>query len=261
MSRASRSVVLAFAMLGATCLASLSSVAPSHAAQPNDPAARAELLSTQASEAFDEGRFHDAIKLYLDAFDISKSPETLYNVGFIYEKKLTEPELAIDYYQRVVSAEGVEAALKAKALKRMTALKDARPKKEPDPKKKDPETPSTGPGAGPYILFAAGGASLATGLTFAILATVTHGDFAKADSADDKRSLQQKGKTQALVADLTLSVGGAAVVGGLIWLLVAGGGDEPAKTVGFPVGGPGGVTLDAQMLPEGGAMFVLGGHL
>ncbi len=229
------------------------------AAQP-DPTGRAERLSAEAADAFGVGRFHDAIKLYLDAYDISKSPETLYNVAFIYEKKLAEPELAIDYYQRVVRAEGVDAALAAKAQKRMTALKDARKKDDPPPKKTDPP-PDAGPGAGPYVLVGTGGAVLAAGFTFAIMATVTHADFDKAETADAKRALQSRGQTQALVADLAMGVGAAAILGGVIWLLAAS--DAPASpTPGVtPTPGGTGLRFDAHLLESGGAVFTLGGHL
>lgn len=231
------------------------------AAQP-DPTGRAERLSSEANDAFAAGRFHDAIKLYLDAFDISKSPETLYNVAFIYERKLSEPELAIDYYQRVVTADGVDPALAAKAQKRMAALKDARPKEDPPPpKKKDPE-PASGPGAGPYVLLGTGGAVLATGFTFAIMATVTHADFDKAETADDKRALQTRGQTQALVADIAMGVGAATILGGVIWLLAAAA-DAPASTTPGVTPAPGGTGLrfDAHLLESGGAVFTFGGHL
>jgi tetratricopeptide (TPR) repeat protein len=256
-SRAIRSLfVLLVSATGAFALPSSADAAPP------DPTGRAERLSAEAADAFAAGRHQDAIRLYLDAFDISKSPETLYNVGFIYERKLAEPELAIDYYQRVVTADGVDPTLAAKAQKRMATLKDARKKNDPPPPKKQDPLPDTGPGAGPYVLVGTGGAVLATGFTFAIMATVTHADFDKAETAEDKRALQSRGQTQALVADLAMGVGAAAILGGVIWLLAASNDAPASPTPGVtPTPGGTGLRFDAHLLESGGAVFTLGGHL
>ena len=246
-------------------LVALGGVGARHAAAaegpPSDPTARAEWYSARAEEAFQAGKFEDAIKLYVAAYESAPSASILYNVAFIYDRRLKEPELALDYYQRVAKAADADRTLVDKAQGRITALKaqldkpdkpdrppdkpppDKPPPDKPPPDKPPPEESGHFP-VGPVITMSAGGLVLATGLAFGLMAEGTEADFHAAESSADKRSLQATGRDQALFADVCMAVGGAAIVGGLVWLLVDSGSTETegrVDTVGIaPFAGPGG---------------------
>jgi len=243
-------------------------------APPKDPTARAEWYSQRAEVAFEAGKFADAIKLYLDAYEAAPSASILYNVAFIYDRKLKDPELAIDYYERVARAQDADKALSDKARARAAALRAelAKPPDKPPPDKpppdkpppdKPPDIPPDDPGQGgafpigPVVTIAAGGAVFVTGVAFAFLASGTHDDFEAATRSADKRALQSTGRTQALVADIGMAVGGAALVGGVLWLLFDRP-DEATSSSVVPLGESGAVRLAPAVAP-GQLGLTLGG--
>lgn len=267
---------LAVVALSAAPLAPILLAPASRAAEapPRDPTARAEWLSNQAETAFAEKRFADAIRLYLDAWEAAPAASILYNVAFIYDKRLSDPELAIDYYERAARSPDADQALIDKARQRVETLrtelgrkapkdppKDP-PKKDPpkDPPKKDPpkDPPDDPvdldprPGLGPILVTVGGGALLAGGLVVGIFANKTHGDFAGAETPAEKRELQSRGKSQALIADVLMGAGGLTLGAGLVWMLL-----EPLPAADARVEQ---VRLEPMFLP-GGAGLSLGGRL
>ncbi len=208
--------------------------------------------------AFSEKRFADAIRLYLDAWEAAPAASILYNVAFIYDKRLSDPELAIDYYERAAASPDADEDLKSKAGARVAALRAELANKRIDkPKGPDPiEPPPESSSVAPWIITATGGALLAGGIAMAFVASGTESDFQDADSAAEKRSLQSDGRTQALVADLLMGVGAVGVVTGVIWLIAEGGSSTDSR-VG-PVEGT--LRFEPRFIP-GGAAFVLGGTL
>lgn len=262
-TRAALSIAAALVALG---LAS-APVAQAADEPPADPTARAEWLSTQAETAFSEKRFADAIRLYLDAWEASPAASILYNVAFIYDKRLDDPELAIDYYDRAARSPDADPDLKTKARTRIAALQaqlagNKPPPDKPPPDKGPPPKPPPGPhregSAGPWILLGTGGAVLVGGVVMGLVASSTQGDFDDAESAADKRSLQDQGRTEALIADLLMGTGIAAIGVGVVWAILDAGSDPGEASVN-PVG-HGGLELSPRIIP-GGAALVLGGTL
>jgi tetratricopeptide (TPR) repeat protein len=111
-----------FALALAACVASWS--AP-RAALADPPAATktAEELANQAYEEHAAGRYAEAIATYLKAYAISNAGVVLFNIATIYDRKLHERELAIEYYRRYLRAPDAEPAQVQKANERLTALK------------------------------------------------------------------------------------------------------------------------------------------
>lgn len=229
-------------------------------APPTDPTARAEWLSGQAETAFAEKRFADAIRLYLDAWEAAPAASILYNVAFIYDKRLNDPELAIDYYERAAASSDADAELKAKATARVAQLRGelAKPPDKP-PEKPPTKPPATGGSTvAPWIVTASGGALLIGGVIMGVVAKGTESDFSVATSAAEKRELQDSGKSQALVADLLMGTGIIALGTGIVWLIIESGSSsggasvEPVPETGF--------RFEPRVIP-GGAALVFGGHL
>jgi hypothetical protein len=274
--RFTRSIVAALLVLAMSGLGRLS---PTHAADglPRDPVARAEVLSAQAEKAFSDSRFEDAIRLYLDAWEAMPSAAILYNVGFIYERRLNEPELALDYYRKVASSSDVEPATLTKAKARIAALESglAKPREPVVPPKEPvigrvteepvdvepPESPEVPDfieetSVIPWIVTGVGGAILLGGIATGFLAMGTHSDFEAATAAANKDSLQSSGQTQALVADLLMGTGLAVAAGGFIWALL----DDGVSSTRSEVEPLSGLELRPWLSPVG-AGIVFGGSL
>lgn len=206
-------------------------------APPKEPTARAEWLSARAETAFSEGRFADAIKLYLDAWEAVPSAAILYNVAFIYDRRLEDPELAIQYYDRAASAADADPGLVEKARARVAVIRAERNKKPP-PKDPPPEEPppleGQGPRWGPILVMGGGGAMFVAGVAMGFVASSTEDDFKAATTASAKRSLQDSGRTEALVADVLMIGGVLTAAGGVVWYLLDR--DEPALSVEVTTG-------------------------
>ncbi len=252
------------------CALALVVSAPAHAGEspPKEPTARAEWLSSRAETAFSEGRFNDAIRLYLDAWEAVPSANILYNVAFIYDRRLSDPELASQYYDRAARSADADAALVEKARARIAAIKAesaVKPPKDPPPRDPPPRDPPPGdpdpdPGPssplklGPIIVMGAGGALLLGGVAMGFVASSTEDDFKAATTADAKRDFQSAGKTQALVADLLMVTGVLTAAGGFVWYLLddGGAGESSVDAVGL--------RFEPLFIP-GGAGLSLGGSL
>ena len=124
-------------------------VAPSaergaRAAEPSSSPKTAEDLANEAYAQHTEGRFAEAIATYLKVYELSKAGAVLFNVAAIYDRKLHERALAMDYYRRYIGAPDAEPELVGKATVRLTALKS-----EADAESKSaamlPTTPSPAP--------------------------------------------------------------------------------------------------------------------
>ncbi|MFT7579176.1 MAG: tetratricopeptide (TPR) repeat protein [Myxococcota bacterium] len=259
---------------------------PAYAARTPDPTAVASTLGDKAREAYARGAFEEAIALYLDAYETSPSAGFLYNIAFIYKKKLGAPELAAQYYERVAKAPDADTELRAKATAKAAELqaelatrlpKDpVRPKdptlREPDPKVPDgrrphvevkpprvldppkpsvPTEPESSGTAIPWILMGTGAALLGTGIGFGIIATGTEDDFQAATDPARKRDLQSRGQGEAILGDVLMIAGIAGLGTGIVILLAEG--DSKKKTSS-------GVHV-APMIVEGGGMVTIGGHL
>ncbi|HEX2674227.1 MAG TPA: hypothetical protein VHM25_25295, partial [Polyangiaceae bacterium] len=83
--------VLLCAALGATTL-------PAHAEGPAPAPASAEDLASQAYTAYTEGKFSDAIALYMKSYNSYGTSAALLNVATIYDRNLHEREAAAEYY-------------------------------------------------------------------------------------------------------------------------------------------------------------------
>jgi len=191
--------------------------------------ASAESLAADARAHYEAGRFEQAVSTYLRAWRLEPAAGLLYNVAVIYDRKLDEPELALDFYRRYIKAEDADPAAVERAMARIRALKAA--PKEPTPVSA-PTVPTVesalpAPSAPPdegrrtagWVLMGSGGAALVTGGVLAMLASNTHEDFEAAKTVDEKRSTRETGESYALAADVSFGLA-AVLVGVGAWLLV-----------------------------------------
>jgi tetratricopeptide (TPR) repeat protein len=100
------------------------SLAPpgAHAAEPNSTQA-AEDLGDHAYAAYEAGRYAEAIALYVEAYDLSRSAAMLYNIATIYDRRLHERTIATEYFRRYLQSPDAKPEFVQKAAERLAELK------------------------------------------------------------------------------------------------------------------------------------------
>jgi len=222
-------------------------------------------LASRGLEYFQQGKFREAVSAYQEAYRYEPVGALLYNIAFIYDKKLEDYDLAIDYYRRFVNAPDADPDTRLAAYERLQVLyeqKIEKGKATPPPA----ATPVTPPPPPPddkgqriagWVTLGTGVVLMGVGGTFGLIALGTQSDYEDAaNDAKKRKDLRDQGKQEALIADVAIGVGAAAAVTGAILLLTAEGPPEeaPAKTEAAPAGGVG-----FMPTPEGGFGFSLSG--
>lgn len=224
------------------------------------PSASGDELEAQAIEAYEGGDFAGAAKLFEAAYDANGDPNLLYNIGRVHEEA-GKLELAIEYYDRFIHAEGVGLDSRMVASERLSRLRkvlgvEAPPEEPeepeateepPEPKPKPPtQTDDTDDEAEQRRdrgMLIGGTVLLATGGAMAIVGGVMGGLALRADDRlqtqllDDPVGTQEQGKRQALTADVLIPVGAAFAVSGLALLVVRGVRRRNDRNVSMTVGG------------------------
>lgn len=270
--------VTAAILLSVTVLAAI----PQAEARPpgTDIVKRVEALALEARRAFNDGKYGHAIQFYLKAYQLEPAGALLYNIAYVYDKKLGELQLAVSFYRRYITATDAEPDVVARATQRIGELKrliaagstgnpvnprptvlldtptrpaaaPARPVQpvEPRPTPSRPMEPQVMWG---WVTLGTGAAVLAGGIGVGFVAQGTHEDFKGTIEQAKKESLQSKGRAQALAADIMMGIGTTAIVTGIV--LVATGGRSSDKTSASQ--------LQFGLAPrEGGGLFLLGGSL
>jgi len=100
-----------------------------HAREQDEPEAakvtRAESKADEAFRAYQGDRFAEAVALYLEAYDAAPNADILYNVARIYDAKLLDRPLAINFYRRYISDPGAVADRIQIANERLLVLREA----------------------------------------------------------------------------------------------------------------------------------------
>ncbi len=240
-------------------------LAPAPAASqgpPGDTLSQVETLAAEARAAYSAGQFEAAIGYYMRAYRLEPAGALLYNIAYVYDKKLNEPELAVAYYRRYVQSSDAEPDVVERAIQRIRVLKrranvgvvDPDTKPNPNPRPDPRPGPSGGlsgqaiagwvtVGVGVVGVVGAGTLSLLAKDDFEAELAAQQPDLARADD------LRSTGRGQALVADILWGVGGVAVAAGLVVALTA----DESDTRG---------SVNVGIGPVGdGAMITIGGSL
>jgi len=185
------------------------------AQEPDDPIAA---LATRGMELVTAERYDEAIRVYLEAYALEPLGALLYNIAFIYDKRLSAPKRAARYYQQYIDAPDADDEGKLRAYARLRTLEArirlAAPKPIPP---LPPPTPAREIGG--WVSTVAGATMTLTGITFMSLAASTHSDFEATDDVLSRRTLRDRGELQGVVGDVTTSVGLVALAVGMTLLL------------------------------------------
>jgi tetratricopeptide (TPR) repeat protein len=94
-------------------------------AEADGAVALAEQKAARAFEAYQGKRFAESVALYIEAYDASPNADILYNVARIYDTKLGDRPLAINFYRRYIADPGAIADRIQLANERLVALREA----------------------------------------------------------------------------------------------------------------------------------------
>jgi tetratricopeptide (TPR) repeat protein len=220
--------------------------------------AQAKKAFAAGTRAYQAGDFEAALSSFREAYDLTGSPDLLYNIATVSDR-MRRDEDALHAYEGYLEArptsadrEHVEsriAVLREAIEARQRAEIDAQIEAEraameaaAQIKAERPLTHYVGPGPGPWITIGAGGATLVTG---AVLLGLGQKDQNEVESAppgssfSSIESLADRGPRRTKTGIALLGVGGAAVLGGIIWQLT-GGHEEAMPEVSI---GPTGISV------------------
>jgi tetratricopeptide (TPR) repeat protein len=209
-------------------------------ANPNKTKA-AELFKKSA-DAYLQGDFATAIKLLEEAYALDPQPVLVYNEARAHEG-LGHLDEAISLYERYLTEEPTTSDRGAIEQRLATLRKQQEEKKRLEKEKADveekrlqqqerqeqldkhaqevrdapPSEASRKRSVLPYVVVGVGGAGLATGAVFGILALNRQDAGRKATSLKDATEARDSGKRFATVSNVSFVVGGALVAGGAIW--------------------------------------------
>lgn len=247
--------------VSAACLASTSVVDAQSTLSREARIAQAKKAFAEGTSAYSEGDFDEALARFERAYELTGSPDLLYNIATVSDRMRHDGE-ALEAYEGYLKArpksadrEHVEsridvlrAAIEARQRAELSAEIEAR-KAAIDAaaavKAERPLTQHVGPGPGPWITIGVGGASLLTG---AVLFGLGQSDQKKVEGASAGSSyssvqdLAERGPRRMKAGVALMAVGGVGVLGGVIWQLT--GGHEEAMPE-FSVG-PTGVSVKGR---------------
>ncbi len=117
-----------------------------------------------------------------------------------------------------------------------------------------PRDNAGGSNVGPWVVMGSGVALVAAGVVFGAQKNATQDEFdalvaQPVMDRDEAESLESRGQTQALLSNVGISVGAAALVGGLVWRLARGGQDADTgqtsrpQVNGYAAGDGGGLSV------------------
>jgi tetratricopeptide (TPR) repeat protein len=233
-------------MCTALCVAALSAMPSTAHAQDGKPAStESDKLSDQAFEAYKRGAYAEAIALYTKAYQASPDGAIIFNIARIYETKLNDQMLAMEYYRRYLYAPDADAELVKRANERLTALKaqvDAQSvmkNQKPAPQTAQPATGAPPPGADTaepqkstavrtigLVTGAIGIVGLGVGTVAGIMAVNKNNDAGSlcngnACRSQDALTLTSDARSAASVSTVSFIAGGALLAAGAALFLFA----------------------------------------
>lgn len=212
-SRRSGRTVAWLAVLVAVGLAS-GTPTPARAAESDG----AMQLTTDGISLYKAGRYEEAIAKFEAAYALVPDANLLFNIARSHQM-LGHTADALAYYDRFLAAPGIRESDRQRAQTRRDELarQDVPPPRETSPPRPPAERRSR---ALEWSLIGAGSAVLVTGAVFGGLALASHSEFEDETRIARRLSLSDELKTRALIADIAIPVGAAAVVAGTVLLLV-----------------------------------------
>lgn len=249
-----RSRSAAFPLIVSALLATSSGSAHARELEGDDPDVNISLAESKADEAFrayQSKRFGEAVALYMEAYNAAPNADILYNVARIYDTKLLDRPLAINFYRRYITDPGAVADRIQIANERLIVLREAElaatpPSREPEAAVSAPALDARGDaGRAPpapgwstvevvgAVLASTGIVALGVGTGFGIAAmgeTNTVHDLCQNNVCSEQRGIDsaERARDHASVSTAGFASGGVLLALGAVlyfWL-----GDEPSPS-------------------------------
>lgn len=220
--------------------------------------AQAKKEFNAGTRAYAAGDFETALSRFRRAYELTGSADLLYNIATVSDRMRLDED-ALKAYEGYLEArpesadrehvesrievlrEAIEARRKAELEAELEA-REAALAAAARVKAERPLTRYVGPGPGPWITIGAGSAAVVSG---AVLLGLGQRDQKKVENAPPGTSyssveeMAERGPKLTKTGIALLGVGGAAVIGGVIWQLT-GGQEEAMPEVSI---GPGGISV------------------
>jgi tetratricopeptide (TPR) repeat protein len=245
-------------VVSVTWLASASAARAQKDTPHEERIARAKKAFAAGTRAYSNGDFETALARFKRAYELTGSPDLLYNIATVSDRMRLDEE-ALEAYEGYLEArpqspdrehvasriDVLRSAIEARRRAELDAEIEAR-KAAIDAaarvKAERPLTQYVGPGPGPWITIGAGSATLVTG---AVLFGLGQRDQKNVEDAPPGSSystvqdMAERGPKRTKAGIALMGVGGAAVIGGVIWQLT-GGHEEAIPEVSI---GPTGISV------------------
>lgn len=244
-----------FLLIAAITVASLVSTSSLHAqssASRDEQIAQAKKEFVSGTSAYQNGDFETALAHFRQAYQLTKSPDLLYNIATVSDRMRHDAE-ALAAYEGYIKArpkspdrehvegriQALREAIRAQQRAELDAEIEARQaaiEAAARVKAERPLTRHVGPGPGPWITIGAGSASMVTG---AILVGLGQRDQKNVSGAPagssfaEYQDMADRGPRRTKIGLGLLGVGAAGVIGGVIWQLTGGHEEEvPEVSIG-----------------------------
>lgn len=223
------------------CFGSATAVVAQGTSSRDARIAEAKRAFAAATGAYAEGDFETALERFQRAYELTGSPDLLYNIATVSDRMRRDAEALAAYEgylaarPKSVDREHVEgridvlrAAIETQKRAELDAEIEARKaalEAAARVKAERPLTQYVGPGPGPWITIGAGSASLVTG---AVLFGLGQRDQNMVENAEPGSSfssveeMAERGPRRSKAGIALMGIGGAAVIGGVIWQLTGG---------------------------------------
>jgi len=241
-----------------TCLVSTAGVYAQSSQSREARINQAKKAFAAGTRAYANGEFKSALGSFQRAYELTGSPDLLYNIATVSDRMRRDEEALAAYEgylearPKSVDREHVEsridvlrAAIEARKRAELDAEIEAR-KAAIDAaarvKAERPLTEYVGPGPGPWITIGVGGAALVTGAVLVGLGQKDQKSIESAPAGSSYSMVQEmadRGPRRTKAGIALMAVGGVGIVGGIIWQLT-GGHEEAMPEVSI---GPTGVSV------------------
>ncbi len=196
---------------------------------------RALSLFAESATAYREGRFSDAAALLSEAYELHPEPILLYNLARALEADGRLDEARTAYEDFLESSPEAEQAAPSRrrleVIEGLIAERDARAMTEPvdvstggeAEEVRAPRPPaSSGPDLlGPVLTSSLGGAAVVVGSVLLGVASATHASAVTEPVHQNAARLEREAYGLRDAGAVTLAIGGAVAVAGVVWLAVS----------------------------------------
>jgi tetratricopeptide (TPR) repeat protein len=250
-----------FLLVAAIVAASLVSASGVHAqgsTSRDAQIAQAKRDFAAGTRAYQNGNFEAALARFRHAYELTKSPDLLYNIATVSDR-MRRDGVALEAYEGYIEArpkspdrehvegriKALRAAIRAQQRAELDAEIEARRaaiEAAAQVKAERPLTQHVGPGPGPWITIGVGGASLVTGAILVGLGQRDQKNVSNApagSSFTEYQDMADRGPRRTKAGVALLGLGAAGVIGGVIWQLT-GGHEEKIPEVSI---GPTGISV------------------